>query len=91
MGEGRVSLTPCEDFYRPVEELGDKKTLLPEVDASKKRNLILVGGYADNVVDLCGEGNADTKRQCLGKGQTMLTQPPSQAANVGVRRSSRTV
>ena len=21
MGEGRVSLTPCEDFYRPVEEL----------------------------------------------------------------------
>ncbi len=21
MGEGRVSLTPCADFYRPVEEL----------------------------------------------------------------------
>jgi len=174
MGEGRVSLTPCEDFYRPVEELEytdllsstftqsdhergfktwrtpathpqcafcgkkyrwgkgevechmdptitkastgkerlvaacaesqstsrgpnrtrflavqavirakmqcDKKTLLAEADASKKRNLIWVGGYADNAVDLCGEGNADAKRQCLGKGQTMLTKPPSQAA-----------
>ena len=51
----------------------DKKTLLAEADASKKRNLTLVGGYADNAVDLCGEGNADTKRPCLGKGQTMLT------------------
>ena len=174
MGEGRVSLTPCEDFYRPVEELEytdllrstftqsdhergfktwrtpathpqcafcgkkyrwgkgevechmdptitkastgkerlvaacaesqstsrgpnrprflavqaairakmqcDKKTLLAEADASKKRNLIWVGGYADNAVDLCGEGNADAKRRCLGKGQTMLTKPPSQAA-----------
>jgi hypothetical protein len=58
----------------------DKKTLLAEADASKKRNLIWVGGYADNAVDLCGEGNADAKRQCLGKGQTMLTKPPSQAA-----------
>ena len=58
----------------------DKKTLLAEADASKKRNLILVGGYGDNTVDLCGEGNADAKRQCLGKGQTMLTKPPSQAA-----------
>ena len=149
MGEGRVSLTPCEDFYRPVEELEytdllrstftqsdhergfktwrtpathpqcafcgkkyrwgkgevechmdptitkastgkerlvaacaesqstsrdpnrtrfltvqtairtkmqcDKKTLLAEADASKKRNLILVGGYSDTAVDLCGE------------------------------------
>ena len=174
MGEGRVSLTPCEDFYRPVKELEytdllrstftqsdhergfktwrtpathpqcafcgkkyrwgkgevechmdptitkastgkerlvaacaesqstsrgpnrprflavqaairakmqcDKKTLLAEADASKKRNLIWVGGYADNAVDLCGEGNADAKRQCLDKGQTMLTKPPSQAA-----------
>jgi hypothetical protein len=57
----------------------DKKALLAEADASKKRNLILVGGYADNAVDLCGEGSADAKRQCLGKGQTMLTKPPSQA------------
>ncbi len=56
----------------------DKKTLLAEVDASKKR-LMLVGGYADNAVDLCGEGNAVAKRPCLGKGQTMLTKQPSQA------------
>ena len=37
----------------------DRKTLLAEADASKKWNLTLVGGYADNTVDLCGEGNAD--------------------------------
>ena len=55
----------------------DKKTLLAEADASKKR-LMLVGGYADNAVDLCGEGNADAKRPCLGKRQTMLTKQPSQ-------------
>ncbi len=40
---------------------------------------MLVGGYADNDVDLCGEGNADAKRLCLGKGQTMLTKQPNQA------------
>ena len=57
----------------------DKKTLLAEADASNKRNLLLVGGHADNAVDLCGEGNADAKRPCLGKGQTMLTKQPSQA------------
>ena len=57
----------------------DKKTLLAEADASKKRNLTLVGGYADNAVDLCGEGNADAKRPCLSKGQTMLTKQPNQA------------
>ena len=56
----------------------DKKTLLAEADASKKRNLTLVGGCADNAVDLCGEGNADAKRPCLGKEQTMLTKQPSQ-------------
>ena len=50
----------------------DKKTLFAEADTSKKRNLTLVGGYAENAVDLCGEGNADVKRPCLGKGQTML-------------------
>ena len=44
----------------------------------KKRNLMVVGGHADNAVDLCGEDNVDGKRQCLGKGQTMLTNPPSQ-------------
>ena len=167
MGEGRVSLTPCADFYRPVEELEytdllrstftqsghergfktwrtaathpqcvfcgkkyrwgkgevechmdptitkastgnerlvasctesqstsrgpnrtrflsvqaairakmqyDEKCLLAAADASKKRNLLLVGGHADNTVEVCGEGNADAKRPCLGKGQTMLT------------------
>ena len=54
----------------------DKKTLCAEVDASKKRNLMLVGGHADNDVDLCGVGNADAKRPYLGKGQTILTKYP---------------
>ena len=52
--------------------------MLAEADASKKR-LMLVGGYTDNAVDLCGEGNVDAKRPYLGKGQTMLTKTPSQA------------
>jgi hypothetical protein len=39
---------------------------------------MLVGGHPDNVVDLCGEDNADVKHQFLGKGQTILTNPPSQ-------------
>ena len=39
---------------------------------------MLVGGHADNTVGLChgGEGNADAKRPCLGKRQTMLTKYP---------------
>jgi hypothetical protein len=49
----------------------DKKSLFGAADASKKRNLMTVGGHSDNVVDLCGQDNADLKRQCLGKGQTM--------------------
>jgi hypothetical protein len=57
----------------------DKKCLLEEADTSKKRNLMAVGGHADNAVDLCAEDNADAKRQCLGKGQTMLTKQPSLA------------
>ena len=57
----------------------DKKTLLSDADASKKRNLLLVGGHADNTVEVCGEGNVDVKRPRLDKGQTMLTKPPSQA------------
>jgi hypothetical protein len=56
----------------------DKKSLLAAADASKKRNLMAVGGHVDNVVDLCAEDNADGKRQCLGNGQTMLTKQPSQ-------------
>jgi hypothetical protein len=39
---------------------------------------MVVGGYADNVVDLCGEDNTDTKRQCLDKGHIILTKQPSQ-------------
>ncbi len=52
-----------------------------------------VGGHTDNVVDLCGEDNADAKRQCLGKGQTMLTKHRAKLSskNVVVRRLSRTV
>ncbi len=46
----------------------DKKCLLAAADASKKRNLMAVGGHTDNAVDLCAEDNADAKRQCLGKG-----------------------
>jgi hypothetical protein len=30
---------------------------------------MVVGGHADNNVDLCGEDNADTECQYLGKGQ----------------------
>ncbi len=55
----------------------DKKSLLTEEDSSKKRSLMLVGGHPYNVVDLCGEGNDDTKCQFLGKGQTMLTISPA--------------
>ncbi len=39
----------------------DKKSFLAAADASKKRNLMVVGGHADNAVDLCGEDNADAK------------------------------
>ncbi len=39
----------------------DKKSLFPGVDVSKKHNLMAVGGYVDNVVDLCGEDNTDVK------------------------------
>jgi hypothetical protein len=40
--------------------------------------MMTVGGYADNVVDLCGEDNADAKRKYLGKGPTMMTKKPRQ-------------
>ena len=36
----------------------DKKSLLVAADASKKRNLMAVGGHADNAVDLCGEDSS---------------------------------
>ncbi len=44
----------------------DKKSLLAAADSSKQRNLMVVGGHSDNAVDLCGEDNADAKRQYLG-------------------------
>ena len=56
----------------------DKKSLLAAADASKQRNLMVVGGHADNAVDLCGEDNTDAKPQVLDKEQTMLTNPPIQ-------------
>ncbi len=56
----------------------DKKSFLAAADTAKKHNLMVVGGYADNVVDLCGEDNTDAKCQCLGKGHTMLTKQPRQ-------------
>ena len=58
--------------------LYDKNTLLAEADTSRKRHLMLVGRHTDHDVDLCGEHNVDGKRQCLGKGQTKLTKPPTQ-------------
>ncbi len=42
----------------------DKKSLLAAVNSSKKHNLMSVGGYPDNVVDLCGEDNADESFSC---------------------------
>jgi hypothetical protein len=57
----------------------DQKSLLAAVHSWKKHNLMVVGGHEDNIVDLCGEDDADAKRQCLGKGHTMLTKQPSQA------------
>ncbi len=50
---------------------------------------MVVRGHADNTVDLCGEDNADTKRQGLGKGQTMSTKPPSQYDDDETRYGSR--
>jgi hypothetical protein len=77
-GPNRTRFLTVQSVIR-VKIQCDKKTLLADVDASKKRNLLLVGGNADNPVEVCGEGNADAKRPCLGKGQTILTKPPSQA------------
>ncbi len=40
---------------------------------------MVVGGHTDNDVDLCEEDNTDSKRQYLGKGQTILTKELSQS------------
>jgi hypothetical protein len=42
--------------------VSDRNTLLPEVDVSSKRNLILVGGCVDTPLDLVGTGDADGNR-----------------------------
>ena len=76
-GPNRTRFLAVQEAIR-VKMQCDKKTLFAEADASNKRNLLLAGGHADNAVDLCGEGNTDANRPCLGKGQTMLTKPPSQ-------------
>jgi hypothetical protein len=54
----------------------DKKSLLAAADTSKKRNLMAVGGHADNAVDLCGEDSADANLllMILSFGRT-LSQP----------------
>jgi hypothetical protein len=77
-GPNRTRFLAVQAAIRAKMQCDKKKTFLVESDASKKRNLMLVGGHTDNVVDLCAEDNADAKRQCLGKGQTMPTKPPSQ-------------
>ncbi len=59
--------------------VSDKKTLLPEANASAKRNLIPVGGCADTPVHVDGAGNADGKRPCVRNGQTVLIRTPTQA------------
>ncbi len=58
--------------------VSDKKTWLEEAHASAKRNLSLVGGCADNPVDLVAGGTADGKRPCLGNGQTVFMRTPTQ-------------
>ena len=74
-GPNRTRLLVVQTTIRTKMEC-DKKSLLAAADTSRKRNLMTVGGHADNGVDLCGEDSADAKRQCLGKGQTMLTKSP---------------
>ena len=40
---------------------GNERLVAADADASKKRNLLLVGGYAGNPVEVCGEDNDDAK------------------------------
>jgi hypothetical protein len=77
LGEGaRQKIRPHRNRFLEVQTeirgsmASDKKTLLPEANASVKRNLISVGGCADTPVDVDATGNADGKRPCLGNGQT---------------------
>ena len=55
----------------------NKKTLLQESAGSAKRNLMSVGGHGDTPVILVKSGNVDTKRPCLGNGQTVLMRTPT--------------
>ncbi len=65
IGGGRLT---SNDTWTPTfrkQQLARKeKSLLAATDASKKRNLMVVGGHAD-AVDLCGEDNTDAKRQLV--------------------------
>jgi hypothetical protein len=63
-GPNRTRFLTVQTAIRTKMEC-DKETLLAEADASKKRNLMLVGGHGDNALDLCGEGNADVKHPSL--------------------------
>ena len=56
----------------------DRQTLLAEVNASAKRNLMSVGGCEDTPVDVDTAGNTDGKHPCLGNGQTVLMRTPTQ-------------
>ena len=58
--------------------VSDKKTLLVEVNASAKHNLISVGGCPDTPVDVDTTGNADGKCPCLDNGQTVLMRTSTQ-------------
>ena len=62
----------------PREHDERQKTLLQEVAASAKRNLMSVGGHADTPVDLVAGGNADAKCPCLRNDQTVLMRTPTQ-------------
>jgi len=64
-GPNRTCFLAVQDAIRAKMQC-DKKSFLAAADASKQRNLMVVGGHSDNAVDLRGEDNADAKRQCLG-------------------------
>ena len=66
----------------------DRQTLLGEVNASAKRNLMLVGGCADTPVDVDTAGNTDGKRPCLGNGQTVLMRTSTQVEFVECRNEA---
>jgi hypothetical protein len=52
-GPNRIRFLAVQSVIRAKMQC-DKKTLLTDEDTSKKRNLLLVGGHADNPVEVCG-------------------------------------